>query len=103
MNGSKFNDFKHEPSEELKIESDIPTPVMRHWTRWPRDRMEVGQSFLIKLVKRGSLLSAIHYYGKKHPLKRFSVRKVDDFTYRCFRIENGHKRTRADGRGDQTI
>ena len=65
---------------EIKIDKGIPMPSL---TRYPFDEMEVGDSFLVPSDNRTSVSTLV---SRNHNGKKFSLRKMTDGTYRCWRI-----------------
>ena len=66
----------------MKVEKGMPIP-----NRYPFDEMEVGDSFALPPgVARNTVSVAAGRYGEKHAMK-FTVRRMDDKTLRCWRVE----------------
>lgn len=66
-----------------KIESGVPLPDS---VKYPFDKLEVGDSFVVTLDKRPSVSSAAVKYGQRTNTK-YVVRKVDDNNVRVWRTE----------------
>ena len=65
----------------MKVEKDVPIP-----NRYPFDEMEVDDSFAVPPeIARNTVSVAAGRYGDKHGMK-FTVRRMDDKTLRCWRI-----------------
>jgi hypothetical protein len=62
------------------VEKNIPLPL-----KFPFDKMEVGDSFVIT-TKRQTASVAARRYGDKHGM-RFITRKMPDGTIRCWRTQ----------------
>ena len=70
-----------------KVEKGITRPSGKYGpTKYPFFVMEVGDSFEVPIEKKNSIYKCASSYGKRHGQK-FSVRKFDDATYRCWRVE----------------
>lgn len=65
------------------IESGVPLPSS---VKYPFDKLEVGDSFLVPISKRTSTSSAATKYGQRTNTK-FVIRKVDDNNIRVWRTE----------------
>ena len=66
----------------MKVEKNVPIP-----NRYPFDEMQVGDSFVVPpKIARNTVSVAASRYGEKHQMK-FTVRRMDDKTLRCWRIE----------------
>lgn len=75
-------------SNEIKIEKGIPFPTKstNGWSKYPFDKMEIGESF--RLTNPTVIRTAIAvYYKRTKTIKRFTVRKYLT-SYRCWRIED---------------
>lgn len=67
---------------QLPIDKNVPLPA-----RFPFAGMKVGDSFAVPAdVKRATVAVAASRYGKENG-KVFSVRKMKDGSYRCWRLE----------------
>lgn len=67
---------------KLLIEKGVPIP-----RRFPFEEMEVGDSFAVpKEISKDAIYGSANYYGNKYN-KKFTVRRMDDGTYRCWRIK----------------
>ena len=62
------------------IDKNVPLPA-----RFPFDKMEVGDSFVIT-TKRQTASVAARRYGDKHGMK-FVTRQMPDGTIRCWRTK----------------
>ena len=62
------------------VEKNIPLPL-----KFPFDKMEVGDSFVIT-TKRQTASVAARRYGDKHGMK-FVTRQMPDGTIRCWRTK----------------
>jgi hypothetical protein len=63
------------------INKNVPMPV-----RWPFPNMQVGDSFAIPPDVLSTTVSvAATRFGKKNGMK-FTVRKMPDKTFRCWRL-----------------
>lgn len=69
----------------IKIDKDVPVPPFKRALKYPFDKMEVGDSFMVKGVKRENLAVTAAKYGKKSG-KAFLVRDIEGGV-RCWRIE----------------
>ena len=69
----------------IKIDKGIPLLPFRRAMKNPFDEMGVGDSFMVKGVKRENLAVTAAKYGKKSG-KAFLVREVEGGV-RCWRIE----------------
>ena len=73
---------------EFKVDSAVDMPVTRNRTavKYPFATMQVGDSFEITDNKVAKTVStSASSYGKRHGVK-FSVRKVSDGLWRCWRV-----------------
>lgn len=72
------------------VESDVPvTPHKNGYATYPFARMNVGDSFAIKTdTMRQRVSSAVcHYVRENEPELKFTVRRVDDGGWRCWRMK----------------
>ena len=70
----------------IEVEKGIPIPKKKSRGRpkvYPTYTMEVGESFVIPIEAHSSTRQAA---GRCKP-KRFTIRKIDDGHYRCWRVE----------------
>lgn len=69
----------------VSIDRDVPMPPIRH--RFPFYSMKIGDSFGFPFDPglRNTISVAAHFYAKRHPGRRFSVRRKDG-EIRCWRI-----------------
>jgi hypothetical protein len=66
---------------QIKIESGVPIR-----NKYPFGEMKVNDSFAVPpTIKRTTINVAAKRFGDKHGMK-FTVRMVDDRSYRCWRI-----------------
>lgn len=66
----------------MKVESNIPLPAI-----YPFAKMKVGDSFAIPAdIKRTAVSVSAKRFGVKHNM-RFTIRKMPDGSYRCWRLE----------------
>ena len=78
---------------EFTIQSGIPMPEggkhLGRTRKYPWMEMEVGDSFACPEGQHDSVRTAALSWTARHPEDRrvFSVRKLDNGTYRCWRIE----------------
>jgi len=72
--------------KQFPIEKDIPFFPAGFGYFYPFEKMETGDSFrfVSDIVKK--VAPAASSYGKRHNMK-FSIRKTDDNSYRCWRIK----------------
>ena len=77
---------------EYKLEKNVPLPndleYMGAKRKYPWLEMEVGDSFAIPEGRHESVRTASAAWVLRHPERdmRFSVRKLEDGTYRCWRV-----------------
>lgn len=73
---------------DYTIEKNIPMPPKGSGRplRYPFDKLEIGDSFVIPTKDYNSVNAAARQYGKRCGM-RFTFRKIDDATARVFRIE----------------
>ena len=64
----------------IKIDKGVPMPSRM---KYPFEEMEVGDSFLVLSDNRTSVSTLV---GRHQNGKKFSLRKMTDGTYRCWRI-----------------
>lgn len=71
----------------FNIEKDIPLPEPRGArTKYPFEEMEIGDSFLFDKKQVNLIHFAKSQYGRRNN-KKFSVRRINNDEYRCWRIE----------------
>lgn len=78
-------------SVNIRIEKDVPMPVRSNIPELPLEKMEIGESFVLKLSTPSdpsTLRQRIHRFQKNNPPKKFSMRKIDDGSVRIFRVED---------------
>jgi hypothetical protein len=69
-----------------EIEDGVPMPNPRRNSKYPFDRMQVGQSFSVPEADANSMRVAARYHASKTGAK-FSVRHDNDNnTYRCWGV-----------------
>jgi hypothetical protein len=66
-----------------KIDTGVPLPGS---VKYPFDKLDVGDSFVVGISKRSSVSSAATNYGKRTGTK-FVVRKIEDDKLRVWRTE----------------
>jgi len=73
---------------KYKIEKDVPIPPQSHkaQSKYPFNTMAVGDSFALGDAQPNRVRSAAQAHSKRKGVK-VVVRKTDDGTYRCWRIE----------------
>ena len=65
----------------MKVDKGIPLP-----SKWPFSDMEIGDSFALpENVRRTTVSVAAMRYGRTTG-KKFTVRKMPDKTFRCWRL-----------------
>lgn len=71
-------------SEELKIERGLPIPKAKR-SKYPLDRLEVGDSFLVPVPPgesadkiKARVATAIQDFKDHDPYRRFTLRRVED-------------------------
>ena len=62
---------------------ELPRTARRCY-KYPFDSMNVGDSFSLSEKDRGSASGAASNYGKAYK-RKYTVRKIDDGQYRCWR------------------
>jgi hypothetical protein len=70
---------------KVTIEHDIPVPEVSS-RKWPFATMKPGDSFLVPNEYRSAAQSAMSWFGKRNNMK-FCSRKIDDRSFRIWRIE----------------
>lgn len=70
---------------EYQIEKNMPKPIARN--KFPLDKMEVGDSFVVPLKDRFSASSSAISYKRKHPETEFVTKKVSDDEVRIWRTK----------------
>ena len=63
--------------ESYKIDKNVPMPGVGSLGIYPWDKMEVGDSFLVKGKNAASVRTVVWFAGKQHG-RKFSTRTVDD-------------------------
>jgi hypothetical protein len=74
---------------KYKISSDFPIPPPTskgHKRRYPLDKMEVGDSFLVPKAEERTIRNAVYLWASRHN-KKFTIRTLDNGTIRCWRIK----------------
>ena len=70
----------------MKIDKDVPIPSNGDtYSKYPFPRMEVGDSFQLE-DRIEQCRSAAFKWGKNNNAK-FSVKKIGENLYRCWRVE----------------
>lgn len=72
-----------------KIEKNVPVTTHSKAVRpsqYPFEEMEIGDSFRMPDTKRASVAVLAGRYGKRVG-RKFTVRKQEDGSFRCWRIE----------------
>lgn len=76
---------------KIKVERDVPLPRQPGTsTRWHTllGRMLPGDSFALPMPTRSSLQKAVGEFKTANPGTRFTVRRMEDGTVRCWRLED---------------
>lgn len=79
-----------EAQSKFIIEKGIPLPNPRAPKKmmYPFREMEVGDSFALPSKKEGNCRNAANLFCRRNrPTWKFSVNKIDEKEYRCWRIE----------------
>jgi hypothetical protein len=74
---------------KFKLEKDIPIPAKQMRIRpskYPFNKMEIGESFLVPLNKLKTIRTAIGLYKKKHPEWGYASRTLPE-GFRIWRIK----------------
>ena len=72
----------------FKIEKNHPLPPHRSKNEsYPFRSMKIGDSFEYSFEHIGRMRSAASWFSKRNPPYRFTLRKMNDKTYRIWRIE----------------
>jgi hypothetical protein len=71
----------------FKIDKKVPMPKPRSGRggKYPFAQMAVGDSFALNGINPQVLAQSARYYSR-HSNRRFSVRKLTDGSYRCWRV-----------------
>ena len=73
---------------EYKIEKNVPiAPILKRTIAFPLDEMEIGDSFLMPLIKRNNLTSAISMRRRNKLPGVYKTRRTDQETIRVWRTE----------------
>lgn len=67
------------------IESGLVSPDSTRFDKYPFGKMEVGDSFALPSKESNRVSMSATQYFKRHGA-RFTVRKVDSETHRCWRV-----------------
>lgn len=71
----------------FELSDDVKVPTKKGQSfKYPFPAMKVGQSFEIPLKKITTVRNNSFRYGRSNN-KKFTVRKLENGTYRCWRIE----------------
>ncbi len=70
----------------FKIEKNIPKPAPTRGSKYPFDKMVVGDSFLVPAKNIIGTRAAGRYYQIKHPNTKFSILRDGD-NYRCWKTK----------------
>lgn len=72
----------------IEVEKGVPIPEMRTGgiVRWPFGKMEPGDSFVLAKNDRDRCRNAANSYSRTHVGVRFTIQRVDDESWRCWRI-----------------
>lgn len=77
--------------QAIEIEKGIPVPEHApHGSRYPFNRMEVGDSFKVPCRERGSthIGSAVGHFRRTHPDWKFIIRTLkEENIIRCWRVK----------------
>lgn len=71
------------PFEKYIIEKNVPLPNCKT-IKYPFDKMEINDSFIVPIEEKSTLHSAIVTARKTG--RTFTVKKVDSNTLRCWRL-----------------
>lgn len=70
----------------MKVDRKVPIPADGR-QRYPWREMKVGDSFAFPSANRGAVSAAASWYASRHAKEfKFTIRKVDATTARCWRI-----------------
>jgi hypothetical protein len=72
------------PAYKIEDKVEIPPRSANRKSQFPFDVMQVGQSFEAPMDKVNALTTSASSFGLKHGQK-FTVRRIDDKTLRCWR------------------
>lgn len=64
----------------------MPPPGGGWRNKYPFPEMQVGDAFDLPIDMRTKAASATGSYSKHHPEYKFSIRKIDENTIRCWRV-----------------
>jgi hypothetical protein len=78
----------------FEVEKGVPIPKQRArregGTKYPFAEMEVGDSFAVGFVSEKVLTAirqaSVRFVKERHPDRKFSFRKLEDGSYRCWRV-----------------
>ncbi len=74
-------------SQSPDIDKNIPIPLKSgRLSKWPLDRMDIGDSFLFDVIDRNNVAYATSLYKRKNLGTNFTKRRVSDTQYRIWRI-----------------
>ena len=68
----------------FKIETDVPVPPI--FARYPFAQMQLGDSFVMPQEQVSKARNAASAFARKRGVK-FLFRRVDNDTFRCWRIK----------------
>ncbi|MEP7454291.1 hypothetical protein [Phyllobacterium sp. SB3] len=74
----------------FEIVNDLEMPNRARGSRdsiYPFEQMEVGNAFKFEPDALKRVTAAVSAYRKKAAGKSFAIRKIDDNTYGCWRVE----------------
>ena len=69
----------------IAIDKHIPIPDFMKYSKWPFPLMQVGDSFVLPKEKYRSVINACAQQKKRKGVQ-FTVRKISDSEYRCWRV-----------------
>lgn len=72
---------------QIVIEKNVPIPTIRAKTKYPFDKMNVGDSFVIN-KKTNAASVTVAYWKKKLPGTDYTVRAIDENSSRVWRIDS---------------
>lgn len=73
------------------IESNVPLPQTYEIPPLPLDDMAIGESFVVEYdqdTHKQMLRQRLQRFQRSHPPKRFSLRTLNPYTVRIFRVED---------------
>lgn len=86
---NKFHKEKKVMDNTVRIERNVPLPVASRNGVYEEivNSMQVGDSFVISLDKRGSYLNALNYHGKKLNGSKYISRIISGNNVRIWRVQ----------------